>query len=291
MLATLPALLVLGVCLAAASPPTGWERVPAGEANIGGNGALQMPVAFALKLSAKAIGELERTFAQVSDPAHERYGRHLSKAQLEQLLSSDETAACRTVVEAWLRSSLAASEVVRLGVDGLHTTASHADVEAAFGVSPLLPYRRRTSGPIVFRSPATRLNMPENVDSCVDVVSGVLSSELSEVAHEVAVTAGKKPSTWPATLAELYGLPANVPNGTGSRQATANFIGQYYAPSDLDAFFTKYAPGLVDHDTIELVGPGINDPEDPGSEASLDLQCACTQDLRLWSCRTKLSWS
>jgi tripeptidyl-peptidase-1 len=244
--------------------------VPPGEA---GDDDGTLEVAFALKLSTSAIAKLEQTFVQVSDPAHERYGHHLSKEQLEQLLSSDETTQCSSIVEAWLRNSMAASAVRRLGVDGLHVTATHADIELAFRIPPILPYKRIADGAIAFRSAASTLNMPDNVVACVDVVSGVLSSELTEVANVVATRVDEKPTTWPATLAKLYGLPANVPNGTGSRQATANFIGQYYSPSDLDAFFTKYAPDFVGHDTVQLVGPGINDPDDPGSEASLDLQC------------------
>ena len=289
MLAALPVLLVLSACSLAAAAPSAGGWIPAADAKDGSDGTLQIPLAFALKLSEAAIAELEQTFVQVSDPAHERYGCHLTKAQLEQLLSSDKTTACRAVVEAWLQDSMAARNVVRLGVDGLHVTATLADIEKAFGITPLVPFRRRTGGPVVFRSAAAVLNMPDSVEACVDVVSGVLSSELSEVA-KVAVTTGEKPSTWPATLAELYGLPANVPNGTGSRQATANFIGQYYAPSDLDAFFTKYAPDLVGRDTVELVGPGTNDPTDPGSEASLDLQCACMQACRPCRASSAVEW-
>jgi tripeptidyl-peptidase-1 len=208
----------------------------------------------------------------VSDPAHERYGQHLSKQQLEDLLSSDETVACQTDVEAWLQSVMAPTRMLRMGVDGIHVTAAHADIESAFGLAePLQPHQRNTGGAIAYRSAAAMLQMPANIMSCVDVVSGVLLSELPEVST-VTTAIGEKATTWPAVLAKLYGLSASVPKGTTSRQATANFIGQYYAQSDLDGFFAKYAPGLVGHDTPSLVGPGINDPTNPGSEASLDLQ-------------------
>ena len=266
MLAAVPLLL------AAAAFPPGWVPVPANEETAVGDGLLSL--AFVLRLSQSALQELERTFDEVSDPAHERYGKHLSKDQLDAMLASEETVACQNGVEAWLRGSMAPTSVLRMGGDGLHVTAAHADVERAFGLPTLRAFRRGTGGPVAYRSDATTLQMPANIEACVDVVSGVLSSELPELPNvQTAVTAGgEKATTWPAVLAKMYGLPATVPNATGSRQATANFIGQYYAKSDLDTMFAKYAPGLVGHTTLPLVGPGINDQSDPGSEASLDLQ-------------------
>jgi hypothetical protein len=155
---------------------------------------------------------------------------------------------CRRVVRGWLQAELGtAAAVTEVGADGLHASATPAQIEHAFGVRLQL-YRRRTDGALARRArPGDSLRLPAAIARCVDAVSGVLVTELSAVPKSVLATSvrsapPKDATTWPAMLSKLYGLPPTVAN-TGarpSRQATANFIGQYYEKSDLDAFFKQY---------------------------------------------------
>eukprot|EP01094_Clydonella_sp_ATCC50884_P028367 TRINITY_DN8492_c0_g1_i1.p1 TRINITY_DN8492_c0_g1~~TRINITY_DN8492_c0_g1_i1.p1 ORF type:complete len:516 (-),score=102.13 TRINITY_DN8492_c0_g1_i1:65-1612(-) len=75
--------------------------------------------------------------------------------------------------------------------------------------------------------------------------------------------------TTPQTLFDRYEVPVEVAvSSTASNsQSVAEFLGQYYAPSDLDMFFDIM--GAVPAD-VDLIGP--NDDTDPGGEASLDIQ-------------------
>ena len=51
-------------------------------------------------------------------------------------------------------------------------------------------------------------------------------------------------------------------------QATTNFLGQYVQQSDLDKFFTLYAPEAKITHPAAIVGSNVN--SDPGVEAMLD---------------------
>ena len=151
--------------------------------------------------------------------------------------------------------------VDEVGVDGLHVRAPLAGVARALSLPPLRAYRRAGAGSssATYRSEAQWLQLPAALRPCVSAVSGVLSSELPRAPPTItslglAASDNPKATTWPAVLARLYELPASSPNGTGSRQATANFLGQWYAQSDLDRFFTKYYPSLAGVKP-PLVGP------------------------------------
>ena len=205
---------------------------------------------------------------------------------------------------AWLRSTDLASggKVIWVGADAVHVTASRADVERVFGVA-LRAYRHDVDGAVAFRAaePSALLQLPAAVQRCVDVASGLQASELSAIPRDVSSTTlappERRPTVTPAVLARMYGLPSTVENTGGkSRQATANFIGQYYAKSDLDIFFAEYdhslvgvyppnvGPGNATGNLLEVTlptrttifdfqGTFLTDPPGaPGSEASLDLQ-------------------
>ena len=51
-------------------------------------------------------------------------------------------------------------------------------------------------------------------------------------------------------------------------QATTNFLGQYVQQSDLDKFFTLYAPEAKITHPAAIVGSNVD--SDPGAEAMLD---------------------
>ena len=278
-LAMLLAAVAAAVAAAAQQPqqpqlPRGWVLDAAATTEQ----AEPLTVALALRLSTRAELALERTFEQVSDPQHARYGQHLSAAELQALLQDDHLSHCQRTVEDWLR--LSSAEVVRVAADAVHVTAGARVIERLFAVQ-LRPYRRSGApeAAVAFRAePGLQPQLPAPVQRCVDVVSGLLSTELAAVPRHVTSTTLRVPpppkgaTTWPAMLAQLYGLPTTVANtgATRSRQATANFIGQYYQKSDLDTFFAEYAPSLQGVYPL-LVGPG-NATGTPGSEASLDLQ-------------------
>jgi hypothetical protein len=74
----------------------------------------------------------------------------------------------------------------------------------------------------------------------------------------------------PTTLRKLYNATGAVAApGTKNLQAVGSFLGQFYSPSDLSKFFTKYAKDAkVTTPTVH----GPNQASNPGVEAELDIQ-------------------
>ena len=73
----------------------------------------------------------------------------------------------------------------------------------------------------------------------------------------------------PAVLRARYGVPDGLYGAApGNSMAVAEFLGQYYSPDDLQAWFKLM--GLPPPAQVPLIGP--NNATQPGGEASLDIQ-------------------
>jgi tripeptidyl-peptidase-1 len=79
-------------------------------------------------------------------------------------------------------------------------------------------------------------------------------------------------SRWvlPQTLQQTYGVPLGLTNRNEQNQgqSVSEFLGEYYSPTDLSQFFAL--AGLTDEKVDYVYGP--NDVNNPGGEASLDIQ-------------------
>jgi len=73
----------------------------------------------------------------------------------------------------------------------------------------------------------------------------------------------------PPVIKKFFGIPDNlVGTQSNNSQAVAQFLGQYYDPTDLAKFQSTY--NLQAQPVSNVVGP--NDPSQPGVEASLDIE-------------------
>lgn len=71
----------------------------------------------------------------------------------------------------------------------------------------------------------------------------------------------------PKSIRDLYNISVQPPNPK-NLQAVVSFLGQFYSPDDLAQFQTQFSlPTLPIEKTL-----GDNDPSNPGTEASLDVQ-------------------
>eukprot|EP01006_Ploeotia_vitrea_P012939 TRINITY_DN34077_c0_g1_i1.p1 TRINITY_DN34077_c0_g1~~TRINITY_DN34077_c0_g1_i1.p1 ORF type:complete len:802 (+),score=467.08 TRINITY_DN34077_c0_g1_i1:338-2407(+) len=86
-----------------------------------------------------------------------------------------------------------------------------------------------------------------------------------------------QPFVTPHFLRTLYGVPRSLDAGrtttastTKNRQAVAEFLNQYYSPTDLAVFLEQMGLDKDEAMGVQLVGP--NDPKNPGGEATLDIE-------------------
>lgn len=107
--------------------------------------------------------------------------------------------------------------------------------------------------------------------SARSIFSGGIESTESEVKEFVLMK-----YTTPHFLKELYGIPSGLSvTHPRSNQAVASFLEEYYNPNDLYEF--TLLMGLDPIHLDKLVGP--NDQENPGGEASLDIQVMIFCDM------------
>lgn len=83
----------------------------------------------------------------------------------------------------------------------------------------------------------------------------------------------------PTFLRKLYNVGDVQGKASGNIQSCAQFLGQYYAPSDLSTFFSKVYTPEKGH-TPTVIGP--NDEGNPGIEASLDIEYVSCASFPCW---------
>ena len=85
-----------------------------------------------------------------------------------------------------------------------------------------------------------------------------------------------EPMVTPESIRSMYVVDATGA-GVGS-QSVAEFLGQFYSPSDLEAYLSHFHVATTN---VTVVGP--NDANDAGGEASLDIQVSGCVAVAVWS--------
>ena len=236
---------------------------------------------FALKQ--RNLESLERHFWQVSDPKSSEYGKHLSLSNLTQLVSPSE--ATTSTINLWLRRhGIQQSDCTTiLTGDFLTCRMSCAAAEALLVGAKFHRFIHTKLTRPVIRS--THLySVPKTVSPHLDFVGGVLhfpavNGPSSPKVNEYALfEIEKKPSVrgqvhigvYPSVLRERYNVSDVVGTHPKNLQSVAQFLEQYYSPSDLKEFLALWG-GSFKHleEMAKVIGP---DSGRSGIEASLDTQ-------------------
>lgn len=115
-----------------------------------------------------------------------------------------------------------------------------------------------------------------NIDVAVDVnyvgvsvnVTTLFSDTQLSDTYTVPVNAYMSSYTTNQVIADYYGTNFLTGKNANNKQSVAEFLEQYYSPSDLSSYFSL--SGLANADAEKVIGP--NHIENPGGEASLDIQ-------------------
>ncbi|KAH8979086.1 subtilisin-like protein [Lactarius akahatsu] len=230
---------------------------------------------------------------EVSDPGHPRYGAHLSREQVADIVAPHPDTV--QLVHSWLEHHRVTSSSVSVTHGGSFLTVTGVSVSKAndlLGASYQLYTHTKTnetiirtlgySLPVVLHghvqtvAPTTFFSSP--------VTQWLTPLKRSDVA---AVRPGKSPSGRPVTmplnrrttdvtpafLRWLYSTFAYVPSAMDRNVVgVTGYSGEYPSPADLNSYMRKYRPDGTDATfTLALVGGGF-DPNNPGREANVNLQ-------------------
>ena len=250
----------------------GWEkleRLPPSE-----------DVRLTFALQQRNLESLERVFWEVSDPRSTKYGNHLSLSDLARLIApSDETI---STVEGWLRShGVHTSDCSTISTkDFMTCRMSCASAEAMLIGAKFYRFKHAKMSMSVVRSPRL-YSVPKNIASHVDFVGGVLrfpgvkglssSGVLKRKSLDIMLTRDQiHIGVYPTVLRERYNVSDVVGSHPDNRQSVAQFLEEYYSPTDLKEFFYLFG-GSFKHleEVTKVIGPNSGSPL---AEASLDIQ-------------------
>ena len=250
----------------------GWERLERLRSSE------EIFLTFALKQS--NLESLERIFWEVSDPKSEQYGKHLSLSNLTQLIAPSE--ATISAVQRWLRSygvhSSDCSSI--LTKDFMTCRMSCQSAEAMLVGAKFYRFKHAKLSKPVVRSDQL-YSVPESITPHVDFVGGVLRfpavngpSSPKVFDHEfldnMLIRDRIHIGVFPSVLRERYNVSDVVGTHPDNRQSVAQFLEQYYSPTDLEEFFYLFGSSFKHLEKMtKVIGP---DSGRSGIEASLDTQ-------------------
>ncbi|KAI5118436.1 hypothetical protein M0805_009714 [Coniferiporia weirii] len=260
------------------------KSVPAGFTRIGdAPGDQQLDLRIALVNS--DMKGLENALYAVSTPGSARYGKHLTKEEVEEFVKPSQESVskvnsfldsygieAKTISPAgdWLSFSVPVSKANEMfgtqfsvykhnktGRESVNTLAysipselrGHLDL-----VHPTITFEDPIANLPVVSSPSGARNITKNANSQSDCDSGVT----------------------PACLQQLYNIPATLATETSNTLGVTGLLQQFASEDDLEVFLSNLRPDLPSDTTFLLQtldgGSNPQDPGDAGLEANLDIQ-------------------
>ncbi|KAH8995551.1 subtilisin-like protein [Lactarius hatsudake] len=269
-----------------------WSAVPANWETLGCPSA-GTTIDLYIALNPRQESALIDALYEVSDPKHPRYGAHLSKEQVAELVRPHPDTL--ELVTSWLAHHGVRPSSISTTHGGAWLTVNNVLVSRAnemLGASYQL-YRHAKVNDTIIRT--VSYSLPDVLRTHIQAVAPTTYFASTRTRQQTprkglveAAAASGKPVTvlssraghvTPSELRWLYKTFAYVPTAA-DRNALGVFGYQKEYPSetDLTTFMTFFRsdvqpPSLATF-TVELVNGGEYDPENPGTEASVDVQYA-----------------
>ncbi|KAF8262119.1 peptidase S8/S53 domain-containing protein [Lactarius quietus] len=233
---------------------------------------------------------------EVSTPEHPKYGQHLSKEQVAELVAPHPDTL--NFVHSWLDYNGIPSSSISLTLGGNTLKLTGVSLSRAndlLGASYQV-YRHVTTNETVVRT--TGYALPAALHELVQTVVPTTSFDSPRTGRQksrkifdgadvrpVDVATGEPVTgssrrdvvdvTTPSFLRELYSTWVYSPTATGNILGIVGFSWEYPSRPDLRLFMQNYrSDGAYATFSVVQVNDGLYDPSDPGMEANLDMQYA-----------------
>mmetsp|Transcript_34012 Transcript_34012/g.89286 ORF Transcript_34012/g.89286 Transcript_34012/m.89286 type:complete len:249 (-) Transcript_34012:298-1044(-) len=179
--------------------------------------------------------------AQVSNPAHAKYGQYMTMAEVNQFTKPSDGDMANVVD--FLSASCDAVVDTAQGTVSCELTVAAA--EALFNTE-FRRFSHISTGRSVVR--ALDYTLPGHVGASLDAVFGLHGIPLPPKTAVKSEAAGMPPAVTPDVLYEAYKIKGVTPAGTtANKMAVAEFQGQFMNRSDLKAFFQAVPSGPPRH--------------------------------------------
>ncbi|KAI0796218.1 peptidase S8/S53 domain-containing protein [Abortiporus biennis] len=242
--------------------------------------------------------DLVSTLYEVSDPFHPKYGKHLSKEEVESLVAPHPETV--DIVDSWLLAHGVDPEMAERHNGGSWVTVTVSVEQASRMLNATYNvYKHGQTDDYVVRT--TSYSLPRVLHEHIDVVTpttyfGTMRSmkatsriqpQIKPIDNDIEVASklvnpgslATVPSSCsttitPACLRALYNTTTYVPKATDTNElGVAGYLDEFANIADLQTFFRRFRTDAVGgtFQTVQ-VNDGGNDQSDPGVEANLDIQ-------------------
>ena len=250
-------------------PPTGWTpQSPS-------TSTTPVKLVFALT-SQTPRSDLESALLAVSDPESPTYGEHLSLAEVGARHGAPTHAIQSVILTLTSEFGIPRSAIHTTMGRGFITVSTTSEVASRILGSEYAVFEHKESSTRVLRLSSRSYSLPTVIAPFVSAVGPSLrfpafpgSSSPFPTPLPSSASGGEGGGITPSVLRSLY-KTEHVVNTAGSNGVgVASYDGQMYSPADLQAFFSHLSPSDVGR-TPKV--HGNNNPDQPGLEASLDIQ-------------------
>ncbi|KAH9053895.1 peptidase S8/S53 domain-containing protein [Lactarius vividus] len=262
-----------------------WKSIPENWESLG-RPTVDTPIDLHIALKPHRENALVDALNEVSDPSHPRYGMHLSREQVADIVAPHPDTV--QLVHSWLEHHRITSSSVSVTHGGSFLTVAGVPVSQANGLlgASYQLYRHTRTNETIVRT--LGYSLPVVLDGHVQTVapttffSSLLTQEQTPCKRSgvAEMRPGQSPSrrddadVTPAFLRWLYGTLAYVPSAMDRNViGVTGYNREYPSPADLASYMLKYRPDGIDATyVVESVNGGEYDPNDPGREANLNIQ-------------------
>lgn len=225
---------------------------------------------------------LEQDVVDMSTPGHPRYGRHMKRDELKELLRPE--AAISNQIISWLNAQNVSSDSVQ--VDGNWFSFQTTVLQAEHMLSTKFSYfHHRASKNTVIRT--LEYSVPRDIYPIVMLIQP--TTRFGDLNTQRTLPMEKPAAATPADLAapcgtivtpdclrEMYGLyGTQVKPDPRNRLGISGFLEEFARHNDFHQFLDQYAPNQTNANfSVVSINGGLNDEHSslPSSEASLDVQ-------------------
>lgn len=262
--------------------PAGWTAIGAPAQN------RQMLFRIALRARQQNLDLFEQTLSDVSNPYHSKYGRHLTRQEVKDMLNATEAA---SVVHRWLLSSGIGYEDIENDEEWINFKTTIYQMEKILNTT-FYSYQDPTSNYQVIRT--LKYSVPEEVASRIDMIHPTTRFPLIKPAYDGIhnikflgsqlenINASCNVSITPTCLQNLYNITSymSLVNSTNlGFVGVVGFLNQYPQYADLVKFQEQMAPWANGNNfTWTSINDGhLDQPSSSESqEANLDIQYITT---------------
>ena len=224
----------------------------------------EIKLTFAIKQTSTSW--LKETLKAVSYPSSPRYGQYLNFDEIAEHVHG-RPESVRAVVETLTSAGVEDEKIdFTLGRDFAVVYAPVAKVEAIFSAE-FFEFRHRELDEFKIVK-SLDYTLPESLQGHLDFVFGIKEFPQKPRVFARKGSGGDNLGIDPQTIAKDYNTSGYVSTSPDNSQAIAGFLKQYFSPSDLEKFQSKY--NLPIRAVTKVVGE--NDASEAGAEAELDVQ-------------------